>query len=116
MWKPKQDKLTQSTIISSARQPLISPRKDVDIVSEFKRTKDPALLAHTYNANDFKHTGDQFKVGKFDPKLESPVEKRFKASFKKRLEKLEPKWDEIKQWKVLTHRDMKEMHNQLAIK
>lgn len=82
----------------------ITPHKDLDVLGEYKRTKDHHLLEHLFHVNDFKHTDKQFKVGIFDRKLQNPTEKRFQASFKKRLEKLMPKFgDEFKHFKLSFH-------------
>lgn len=112
MWQPKIVKLTSTSTTNLS----FTPRKDTDVVKEYRITKDDRLLTNLFNLNDFKYTGNQFKVGKLDPKLQSPVEKRFQQAYKNRLMKLSPNWDEIKQIKRLNLHDLKEIHNQLLVK
>lgn len=115
MWKPRLEKLTNSTSSTSMSALLSTPRKDIDVVKDYKRTKNDALLSTGFNLNDFKFTGNQFRVGKIDPKLQTTTEKRFQSAYRKRLEKLMPNWEDIKQVKPLNYQELKELHNQLAV-
>jgi len=84
--------------------------------NQFRISKDMGLFDKTeakFLTNDFKYTGDQFKVGKIDPKIESPVEKRFKRLFTERLKKLHP--DESKAPTAITYAELKEIHTMRAI-
>lgn len=112
MWKTKLDKLTSST----SNLAIYSPRKDIDVVKAYNRTKNDQLLSHAFNLNDFKYTGNQFKVGKFDPKMQTTTEKRFQNLYCKRLEKLKPNLAELQKIKPLNYQDLKEIHSQLAVK
>lgn len=115
MWKPRLEKLTNSSSSTSMSALLSTPRKDIDVVKDYKRTKNDALLSTGFNLNDFKFTGNQFRVGKIDPKLQTTTEKRFQSAYRKRLEKLMPNWEDVKQVKPLNYQELKEIHNQLAV-
>lgn len=69
-----------------------------------------------FNTNDVRHTGNQFKVGKVDPKLVPTCEQRFQKMFKSRLRVLKPDWEQIQTQKPLAFEDLKEMHNRLSVK
>lgn len=114
MWESRTKKLASSSQSAPMTPSPLKPNPSV--VGDYKRTKDTRLLANSFHLNDFKFTGDQFKVGRPDPKVQNPVEKRFQAMFKKRLEVLSPRWDEVKKTKSLSFHEMKELHNQLALK
>ena len=85
------------------------------ILSEFKRTRDPKVLADArfVHTNELKFAGDQFKVGKFDASVQSPCEKRFQDKCKSFLSKILP--DPGRLPAKLSHAELKEMHTRLAV-
>jgi hypothetical protein len=86
------------------------------IVRDYILTKDERYLSNKFHTNDFKHTGDQFKVGKVDPKIKSPIESKFQKLFKSKLERLAPRWDEIRAVRPLSHQDLRELHKSITEK
>ena len=82
-------------------------------LSEYRRTKDLKSLANPLlHTNDLKYTGDQFKVGKLDPKQQHPFEKRFQKKFQQKLKILSAD-PESGPKKVLCFEELKEIHNTL---
>ena len=91
-------------------------RNLLETMNKFRQSGDRKLFDKTeekFFTNDFKQTGNQFLVGKINPKLESPVEIRFKKQFAERLKKLLP--DESKALRPLTYQELKELHSMKAI-
>jgi hypothetical protein len=62
---------------------------------------------------DFKQIGNQFIVGKPNPKLTSTHETRFQKIYSDRLKQLHP--DKAKASRELTYKQLKDMHNELSI-
>ena len=62
---------------------------------------------------DFKHIGNQFIVGRPNPKLMSTHETRFQKAHSDRLKQLHP--DKKKAPGSLTFKQLKDMHNELSI-
>jgi hypothetical protein len=65
--------------------PNTSEMSTEDMLSQFKRKRDPTLLANKmhYLSNELKFSGDQFKVGKPDTKAVPEFEKKFQKRFEK---------------------------------
>lgn len=81
--------------------------------NEFLRTKDKNTLSNPhFHSNDMKYTGDQFKVGKLDPKAVHPFEKKFQEKYKAKLKVLSPQTSPIK---PLGFNELKEMHDTLSV-
>lgn len=86
-----------------------------EILSEYKRNAnanvklDPQFTL----TNELKFTGKQFNVGKMDPKLKSPFEKKFQERFKSHLKVLAP--NSKRMVPNLQFDDLKRIHNSLAI-
>jgi hypothetical protein len=105
-----------SARLKKLRMDMTNSKNLLQTFNQFRKSKDMGLFDKTeakFLTNDFKYTGDQFKVGKVDPKIESPVEKRFKRLFSERLKKLHP--DEGKAPIPLTYAELKELHTIRAI-
>lgn len=84
-------------------------------LSDYKRTKDPKFLLDPRFTltNELKFTGQQFKVGKLDPKIISPAEKRFQERFKSQLKNLLPNPNTPRK---LDYTELKDIQNKLIIK
>jgi hypothetical protein len=101
-------------------QSSLATSRSLDIensLKEFKRTKDIKTLADpNFLANELKFTGDQFKVGKLDPKMQTPFERKFQKQFEKRLKILagDSSSDDTKK-QPIKFEDLKEMHNALSV-
>lgn len=68
---------------------------------------------HLRMTQDLKRVGNQFIVGKTDPKLQSTHELRFQRLYSARLRKLHI--DKSKEQRALTITELKELHNTLAV-
>lgn len=87
----------------------------METLADFRRTRDlKVILDPQYTlTNELKFTGDQFKVGKIDPKIVNPFEKRFQERFKGQLIKLLP--NPLRASSLLNFNDLKEIHQTLTI-
>ncbi|CAF0947536.1 unnamed protein product [Brachionus calyciflorus] len=85
------------------------------ILADYKRTKDlkVLLVPRFMLTNELKFTGDQFKVGKLDQKIQSPFEKRFQERFKSQLKMILPNPDRTSH--LLKLSELKSIHDSLVI-
>ena len=85
-------------------------------LSQFMQSKDPKILdggTMRFLTNDLKYAGNQFKVGKVDPKMTSVFEQRFQKRFGQKLQVLLP--DQAKSPRPFTYEELKQMHTTHAI-
>jgi hypothetical protein len=87
-----------------------------EALSEYRRTKDKNTLGSTshFFSNDLKFSGDQFKVGKFDPKAVTECERKFQKKFETTRKALAA--DPAKAPpKVLSFQELKEIHTAISV-
>lgn len=105
LYQSKLNKLSKST----------SRLNPIGFLTEFRRTKDMKTLMDPQFTltNELKFTGDQFKVGRPDPKIQSSFERRFQERFKHQLKNLLP--NTTRNPRNLSFYDLKDIHNALLI-
>lgn len=88
----------------------------LNTLSDYKRTRDPKVFdqqTKLFLTNDLKTSGDQFKVGKIDPKQQSVCEILFQKKFASSLKKLHS--NPNRPIVPLKFEELKDIHNKLAI-